>query len=206
MARQARQDVAELLTELLAYPETREDEPLVNSWAAFYGLLSSRLARIGIKVGLRPSWIEDKIQDVFLALLARWQDYRPSRAKEMLALSKKMMHDLAVDEIRRHDRRHVESLDALAVEPTDRGVNERERQTEAEKWNKWVEEKLKELNEENEENCKLFRAHYFDGRSCKDLAAETGFSIRAIEGRLSRMLQKLRHLAKEQSIDIGSTN
>jgi RNA polymerase sigma factor (sigma-70 family) len=196
----ARQDVAEVLAELLAYPVSMGKD---QAWATFYELLGRRLAWIGTRLGLQPARIEDKIQDVFLTLLVRWQEYRPNRAKELLALACKLMHDGAVDELRRRNRRHVESLDELAVNPMDHGTDERGNLVEAETRRRWLDVQLKELNEEEEENCKLLRAHYLEDRLCKELAAETGHSVRAIEGRLARILQKLRRLAEKHPIDDG---
>lgn len=198
MAIHPRLEIAKVLTILLASPATPGVGSLAGTWAHFYRLQTGRLFKVGKKAGLRPDRIADVVQSVFVVMLCRWEEYRPHRPLALLKLTGKVMHDRAVDEMRRDDRHRAESLEALPEEPPAGGVSERACMMEATEQRAWLEARLKELEGEDE-NCALLRAHYLEGRSLAALAAETGYSVAAIKCRITRVLRKLRRLAEKHS-------
>lgn len=75
MRKHPRQDIEAALDALLNEPES-EKVPRADGWAAVQLLWRRHLYLIGRRKRLQEADIEDKIQEVFAAILARWEDHR----------------------------------------------------------------------------------------------------------------------------------
>jgi DNA-directed RNA polymerase specialized sigma24 family protein len=197
MRKHPRQEILKALDALLAEPSP-EARPRADGWTALQPLWFEYLSEIGRQTQLREDEIEDLIQDVLLAILSRWKDYRePGGANRLLALSCKMMHDKGVDVIRRRDRHRPVPLEALPTEPATPGAGEGAGPADREEWHEYACARMDELKRHKEEYYELVYAHHVEGRSCEELAAEQGRSVHAIECAISRGLQMLRGFVAE---------
>jgi DNA-directed RNA polymerase specialized sigma24 family protein len=175
-----------------------EEGPRADGWAVVLPLWRKYLFAVGARMGLQQADIEDKIQEVLLDILARWEEHRRlGSAKRLLALSRQRMHDKVVDEIRRRDRQRGVPLEALPAEPVARGVIEGACSAEREEWNEYLHARMDELKGYNEEYYELVYGHRLKGRSCEELAAEKGRSAHAIECIISGAIEWLRQSVAE---------
>ncbi len=194
MRKHPRQDIEAALDALLKEPAP-EEVPRSDGWAAVQPLWRRHLHLIGRRTRLQNADIEDRIQEVFAAILARWEDYRQLGVGRLLALSRKMMHDKVADEIRRRDRQRALPLEAMPSEPAAGGSSESDSSEDKEEWNKWATARVDELKRWNELYYDLLYAHHVEGRSCKALVAKTGRSVDAIKSLLRRAREEVRRRA-----------
>jgi RNA polymerase sigma factor (sigma-70 family) len=177
---------------------TPENGLRAEEWAILFRLWGRYLSAVGTKWGLPREVMGDFRQSVFLAILRHRECFRgPEGAESLLALSRKLMHDKAVDEIRRRDRHRALSLDALPSEPMEHGSSESACLAEMKERREWLDAGLKELKRYNQEYYELLSALYLKGRSLEALAARTRCSVQAIKCRLTRARQALRRLMKD---------
>ena len=106
MRKHPRQEMEAELDALLKEPAA-EEVPRADGWAAVQPLWRRQLYLIGRGKHMQDADIQDMIEEVFAAILPRWEDHRQLGAGGLLALSRKMMHDKVVDEIRRRDRQRA---------------------------------------------------------------------------------------------------
>lgn len=160
-------------------------------WDDFYRNQSATLRRIAAAKGLPPDQTEDAIQEVWLAALKNLHRFRGENAEQrLLGWMRKVMHYKAVDVHRSMYCRRVLPLDSLPAErmaAKDAG-NDRERSN-------WLAARLDEAGKQESLNCQLLCAHFQDGRTIADLAAEAGLTKKAIECRIYRWISKLRREA-----------
>lgn len=197
MAVHLRSDIAKALHKLLASPLSPGDFSLAKDWKTFYRLQKGRLFRVGREVGLRPGRIEEVLETVWVAMLRHWETLKLRGARVVLNWTRKRMRSRAVDAMRRDDRRRADSLEALAEEPPARGPSQEAVRVRGEELLAWVEARLKELPEKDQANVALLRMRYQERLPLADIAARTGLPIAAIKGRLTRLLRKLRRLARK---------
>ncbi len=177
--------------------ETAENDWRADGWKPLYHLWRWHLSALGAKMRLRPEQVEDLLQDVFLALQGRWEEYRGLGAEALLALSRKLMHDRAVDLIRVRDRHRALPLEALPSEPISRDSSEGPYPTDREEWIEYLRARMDELKRHKKDYFELVYAHHVEGQSSADLAAKAGCSVHAMECRLARAMQALRRFVEE---------
>lgn len=114
----------------------------------------------------------------------------------LLAWSRHVAHNKAVDLRRRLNHRRAESLDDMGIDPVDMGASNI---AEAERLFTSLDSLLEMLRAKQPFNCRLAREHHLNGRSIKELAKETGLTEHAIHNRLHRALNFLRCLAKSKA-------
>ena len=171
-------------------------------WAAFYELQKKRLSKVVIGMRLTPASVDDLVHETWLATLAEWDTFRaPGGARRLLAWTRRVMHDKAVDLIRQQDRHRTVSLDKLASEPIAREPKERAARDEE---LAWLSAALDALREEKPEDCRLLWEHDAERRKLEDLATETGLTVHAIRNRISRLRQQLRPDAARRGLGGGS--
>ena len=174
-----------------------------QQWAVFYELQRKRLAKIGAGMQLAPGRIDDLIQETWLATVTRWDTFRvPGGARRLLAWTRKVMHDKAVDLIRAQDRHRAASLDGLASEPMARdpkGCAAREEEL------AWLSAALDGFCEKKPEDCRLLWEHHAEGRKLEDLAAETGLTVHTIRNRINKLRRQLRRHARRLGLGGGSS-
>lgn len=165
-----------------------------NLWETFYKSQNRRLKRYIAPLRLPPEQVEDVLQEVWRTTMARWDTFRNrGDAWYILAWSRRVAHNKAVDLRRRLNHRRAESLDSVRIEPVD---TKAVRRTESAEKNEMVYSLLAILHREQSKNCWLVREHYLNGRSIKELAEETGLTEHAIHNRLHRAFNRLRNLAE----------
>ena len=172
-----------------------EEVPRADGWAAVQPLWRRQLYLIGRGKHMQDADIQDMIEEVFAAILPRWEDHRQLGAGALLGLSRKMMHDKVVDEIRRRDRQRALPLEALPSEPAAGGSSRSDSSEDKEEWNKWAQARVDELKRCNKRYYDLLYAHRVEGRSCKELAAEAGRSVDAMKSLLRRAREQVRRRA-----------
>ncbi len=190
------QDIEAALNALLNEPAS-EKVPPADRWAAVQPLWCRNLYLIGYRKRLQEADIEDKIQEVFAAILARWEDHQQLGVGRLLALSSKMMHDKVVDEIRRRDRQRTLPLERLPSEPAAGASSESDSLENKEEWNEWALARVDELKRCNKLHYDLLYAHHVEGRSCKELAAKAGRSEDGIKSLLRRAREEVRRSAEK---------
>jgi RNA polymerase sigma factor (sigma-70 family) len=199
MAARLRQRVLASLRALLT--KRRSEGPWEDKWTGVQSQLGRYLAAVGRKMGLQAADVQDRIQEVFLAILPRWEEFRQLRgAERLLALSERIMHDRMVDEIRRRDRHRPLPLETLPSEPRAREPGERDGLAAEERWAR-LEAALNELRQRRKDYYELLCAYYLQGQSCEELAAREGCSVHAMECRISQARRELRRLAAESPAD-----
>jgi DNA-directed RNA polymerase specialized sigma24 family protein len=201
MSERAGQKLEVVLAAVLSTPGALGDTALRDSWYILYPLWRGYLFAVGAKMGLRPEAMEDMIHDVLQRILDRWEKYRQSEAKGVLALSCKAMLNRVWYEFRRRKRWRLVPLDAMCEEPITPGASEDAYVGGRGGPGEWLCMRLVKLDRQQPENCRLLRLHFFEGRSYVDLAAKEGRSVDAIKGRIKRGLQGLRVLMAEHPPD-----
>jgi DNA-directed RNA polymerase specialized sigma24 family protein len=194
MRKHPRQDIEAALDALLKEPAL-EEVLRADGWAAVQPLWRGQLYLIGRRKRLQDADIEDRIQEVLAAILARWEDHRQLGVGRLLVLSRKMMHDKVTDEIRRRDRQRALPLETLPSELAAGGSNESGSSEDKEEWSKWALARVDELKHCNKLYYDLLSAHHVEGRSCKELAAEAGRSVDAMKNLLRRAREEVRRRA-----------
>jgi RNA polymerase sigma factor (sigma-70 family) len=141
--------------------------------------------------------MEDLIQDVFCKALVRWEEFRRlNRPRALLAFMVKVMHDRAVDTIRRLDRCRAVSLEALPAEPMAADGGESTGQLDAMEEREGLEGWLAELEAQHEGYGVLLREHYLEGKTREELAGQRDCSVKAIKSLLQRARQAAKRLAE----------
>jgi RNA polymerase sigma factor (sigma-70 family) len=148
---------------------------------------------------LSPDQTEDAIQEVWLAALKNLHRFRGENAARRLhGWMRKVMRCKAVDARHRMHCHRTLPLDTLPAEPMeakDTGID-RERST-------WLAARLDEATKQESLNCRLLCAHFQDGRTIADLAAEAGLTKKAIECRIYRWISKLRQAAAVDGLPVA---
>jgi RNA polymerase sigma factor (sigma-70 family) len=171
------------------------DRPL---WRELYRLQSRRAFAIAFKVGLPRHQIEELNQEVWLKVLPQWESFRqPGGAKNFLALTRKMLHDEAVDMIRKSDHQRAESFESLPVEPKDCAEAEVTEVLDADELRQSVHAKVCELEKLNRQYAWLLREHYWNERPIAEIAVEMGRTPHAVQSLKRRALQALRQRMKK---------
>jgi RNA polymerase sigma factor (sigma-70 family) len=167
-------------------------DDLLTTNGTFYRMESRRLAVIAAEMKVPPSEIEDVIAEVWLEAAK----YRPRFAggdaeKRLHCWLTLVGHSKAVDALR-HLRRHsCESLDRLKVTLIDDAEARREAVAE---FAEWLDAMLESLRASNEEPHRLLTEHFFHGRSIRELAQESGTTVKSVANRIRRLLIKLHEL------------
>jgi RNA polymerase sigma factor (sigma-70 family) len=165
-----------------------------TQWDTFYRLQNQHLARCIARLRLPPERVEDVLQEVWKATLARWDSFRePEGARRLLAWTRRVAYNKAVDLVRRLNRRRATSLDTPLIELVDTKVV---RTAESARNSEVLETLLEILRCEQSMNWWLVCEHHLKDRSAKELAKETGLTEHAIHNRLNRALNRLRSLAE----------
>jgi DNA-directed RNA polymerase specialized sigma24 family protein len=128
-------------------------------------------------------------------MMARWEEFRrPNGAREWIALSRKIMRDASVDEVRERHRHGGQSLPAELI---DHRASDPASQAEAKDQCEWVIASLKELSHECPDYAWMLREHFLKGRPIKELADERGTTEHAAHCRMTRALKALHRLMSE---------
>ncbi len=176
-------------------PEDWTQHSTKDLWGAFCRSQSQRLARVVAEMKLSREQIEDLTQEVHRKILARWEEFRRlGGAEELLALSSKMMHDDAVDLIRRLNVSRATALDTELAESLVSKVGELAALVAANELRQWLEAGLAELEKENADHAWLLREHFLKERAIQDLAEEKGVTVHALHCQKTRALQEMHQL------------
>lgn len=183
----------ELLKQLLAdeAPAWTEDSH-AKLWAIFTRVHGEYLARLAVKLRVPRHLIEDLVQSVWVKILARWDSFRkPDGARRLLALSRKMLHDMAVDTMRRRDQRRATELDTATTELFADGMRDPLELAIGKEIGESVRAGLQKLREKD---AWLLSEHYLKERPIKELAEEKGLTEKAIRCRMTRAVKALRRI------------
>lgn len=160
----------------------------------FYRMLTGRLIGIAEKMGVPRDECEDVAQDALLEAVKHPEQFRDEHAAQKLCagLTRQIIHNKAVDALRRLEQHPTQSLDALAAESNDlkeakRGEREEQREC--------LEVLLARLRRQEPENYRLLCEHHLQERSYQEMADETGMTANEIGCRLYRTMAKLRRWA-----------
>jgi DNA-directed RNA polymerase specialized sigma24 family protein len=197
MAGRAGEGLLAALVAVLSDPAAPGDAALRENWRKMYGQWSAYLSALGARMGLQQADIEDLIQDVLLAISFRWKAYRHLGAKRLLALSRRIMRDKGIDEIRRRDRHRALPLEDLPCEPTAPGASENAGSADGEDRKKHLHAAMEELKRHNRVYYDVLYEHHVEGRSCEGLARTRGCSVKAMKILLQRARDRLRRLLAE---------
>lgn len=150
---------------------------------AFYELYSARLYRLLLVVTSGDEETAREVQQVVMIKAARKFKVFAGDA-ELWAWLSQVARNAFVDHIRKLAR-HSGQASLDAVTPC---LNFEESRAD-EQLIEWLEQGLAELHPEDRELIELV---YSQGRAQKDLAAESGKTVKSIESKLARLRQKLR--------------
>jgi RNA polymerase sigma factor (sigma-70 family) len=165
-------------------------EALAERWDKFYPQQSALLWRIAVKMKLPRAEIEDVIQDVWLAFFQNLDRFRGVGAARMSAWLQKVMHGKSVDVLRFLGRRWIVCLDAPLAERTAPSRCEIDLE-----WIAWLDTQLAKMHQEDPLNHALLCRHHMEGRAIAELAADADLTVNAVNLRLHRQIEKLRHMA-----------
>lgn len=197
--------MADLLATLLAGLAAPQEDAQKARWGSVSLCLQQCLDRLKIARKLRPDQHEVAIQDTLVAILSNSAKLRSKKTPQLQAWVCRVLHDKAVNAIRRDIKHRAQSLEDLTEEPLDRRVNEGKCRLQVEADCRRLVAGLKALKDEDAQKYELVCAHHLEGRRCKELATETGHSIRAIEDHLARGRRRLGYLTKRLPVDDDSS-
>jgi RNA polymerase sigma factor (sigma-70 family) len=171
------------------------ENPRAGSWEEFARLQGRRLFRIAAELRVPEDQIADLVQKVWLKILSNWASFRgPGGALQLLALSKKMMHDAAVDLLRHLDSARHASLEASAEEPMDAKASNPANVLEMMERREELRAGLANLRTKSPKYAWVLEEHFLKGRSAEELAREKHKTKHAIESQITRALKALRRL------------
>ena len=167
-------------------------DDLLKTNGTFYRMESRRLAVIAAEMKVPHSEIEDVIAEVWLEAVKFRPRFADGDAEQRLHCWLTLVgHSKAVDALR-HLRRHLcESLDRLEEALIDDAEAKREDVAELAEC---LDALLEGLRASNEEAHRLLTEHFFHGRSIRELAQESGTTVKSVANRIRRLLIKLREL------------
>lgn len=173
----------------------------------FHPTTSKELADILVRMKIPPFLIEDLVQEAWLSAVQHSELFDQFEAREpkrrLLGFLTKVVHDKAVDILRRLDCYPCESLDAEEAEPID---DAEAKHAKAAEQREWLETLLAKIRPGHEDNVLLFRLHFFEEYSIQQLAQKFGITTDAVDGRVRRLMNKLREAAEgslEELADAG---
>lgn len=160
----------------------------------FYRKLTGRLIRIAEKIGVPRDEREDVAQEALLEAVKHAEQFQDEYAAQKLCagLTRQLLHNKAVDALRRLERHAAQSLEDLPAETSD--LKEAKR-AEREEQKECLEALLAPLRKQEPENYRLMCEHHLQGRSIQELASEMGMTANEIGCRLYRAMMKLRRRA-----------
>lgn len=196
---QAALNIDEILIRLL---ENMTHDTDGRFWRALYALQSRRLSETAVRMGLPRPRIDNLIQDVWVKILPQWDSLRRAEgARRFLVLTAKMMHDAAVDAMRKSDRRQTESLDSLQTEPPDDNASDPADSMTVQERREGVAAALTALEKAHPKYTWVLRENFLKERSLKELAKERKTTTHALSCLKSRAVQELRRLLLRRETD-----
>lgn len=152
------------------------------------------LRRIAAKVGV-PHWnVEDVIQAALVEAWKRRADFTGADGlRHLRRWLRTVVHNRAVDAVRRREHRACQPLDVGQAEPIDKAERKR---TEMRELRECLAVLLERSQAINQNSHRLMYAHYLEGQSILELAEEEGTTEDAINGRIRRHLKQLRPVAR----------
>jgi RNA polymerase sigma factor (sigma-70 family) len=179
-------DLAHLSDEAVVALVARSDE---GALAELYDRFGRPAYSLALRILRDGALAEDAVQEAFLAVWRRADQFVPERAKASTWIFT-LVHRRAVDLVRREERRRAEPLE-LADEPVGDAADEsawlhleRER----------VQEALRRLPDQQREAIELA---YYGGFSQSELAERLGQPLGTIKSRMFTGLTRLRELLAE---------
>jgi RNA polymerase sigma-70 factor (ECF subfamily) len=149
-------------------------------------------AYVSCRAGRERELAEDTVQEAYMRALAHWR--RNGQPREPLAWLKTVARNLLISHYRRIQPRSLQELD-LDIESDD-----------------WIPDNQNDkaalymcLSKLSSRNSRLLEAFYFEEKSIRDIAAASGLSERAVEGRLRRARQKLGKIFGRYTSEGGTT-
>ncbi|HEY7312111.1 MAG TPA: sigma-70 family RNA polymerase sigma factor [Gemmataceae bacterium] len=169
-------------------------ENLLTTDGTFFRRQSRLMAGRAARMRVPPSDIEDVVQEAWLEAV----EYRlrfASIANEwrLHCWLMRVVHNKAVDALRRLGHQFCEPLSLGEKEPLD---GDEAKRAEASEWCEWLTELLEKVRPGNEQSLRLLCAHFYQERSFVELAHESGLTMCAVDGRIRRLLRKLREQAE----------
>ncbi|HEY7328696.1 MAG TPA: sigma-70 family RNA polymerase sigma factor [Gemmataceae bacterium] len=156
---------------------------------------SARLSNLAAHMKLPKRLIEDAVLEAWPKIVRQWESVRgPNEMQRFLAMSRKIMHDTAVDLLRHCDRHRFASLHDQPAEPIDSKGRDPSDELATKESCECVAAKLEELCREQPNYGWLLSEHYLKERPLEELAAEKGVTKHAMESQKSRALKALRRL------------
>jgi DNA-directed RNA polymerase specialized sigma24 family protein len=169
-------------------------ENLLKTDSAFYRTESKHLAGRVAGLGVPPSEVEDVVAEVWLeAVTYRHRFAGVASERRLHCWLLRVGHSKAVDALRRLGRHLCYPLSMGEEGPIDGA--EAQRATGAEE-SEWLTVLLEKVRWDNEESLRLLCAHFYEECPIQELARESGMTAKSVDGRIRRLLHKLRELAE----------
>lgn len=168
---------------------------LLETDESFYWRVSRRMARSVERMRLPPSEVDRVVADAWLKAV-KHRDFFEGDAIErrLRCWLLRVVHSKAVDAVRRLVALPFDSLDRLEFEFIDHKATE---SAEAADLHECLSVLLEQISPTDEKNLDLLRAHYLQGISIRELARLHGRTIKSVDNRIRRLVDKLRALWHE---------
>jgi RNA polymerase sigma factor (sigma-70 family) len=159
-----------------------------------YRELTLDLSRIATRLGVSPDQCGDMAQEALLHAFKHTEQFRGQTLEDLRSWLAAIVHNVAVDALRRNGRHSCQSLDAMrAVLMDGREAN----RADIAEWSECLVRWLTRLQSEAPGDCRLVCGRYLEARTIPEMAEETGRTAHEISCHLHRGLQKLRSWASQ---------
>lgn len=186
-----------------AHLQRNESEDIVKTSAVesvlrldetFFVVESRRLAALATRMKVPLCEVEDLVQEAWLNVIQHREQFTGVDAKRRVSCwLRRVVHGKAVDLLR---HLHCFPCDSLALEMIDLIDDAETKHAATTEIREWFYELLEKASLGHSENLLLFRMHFFQGFSIPELAHQFDMKACVVEGRIRRLLRKLRELAE----------
>lgn len=151
----------------------------------FFARINRQLDDILAKMCVRAGDREDLIAEAWLRAVQARERFAGDEAEHyLLCWLRRVVHFVAVDQIRRSVRLARQALDGRLREPIDEAEAKRAEMAE---WLEHVSTLLEKFSRAHEINVRLFHQHFFHGYSLRYLAQQYGMTRKGIDHRIRRV-------------------
>lgn len=163
---------------------------------AFFRRESRLLAVVAARMRVPMSEMEDLLQEAWLSAVEHRDQFEEVELKPRLhGWMRAVIYGKAVDLQRHLGCRSCQSLSEEAIDLIDETPARSAAMAEL---REWLDALLAEASQGNEENLRLLHAFFFQERSINELAQQFGMTGDAVKGRIRRLAQRARALAKRK--------
>jgi RNA polymerase sigma factor (sigma-70 family) len=195
-----------LLASLQVYLDYRasggeSDRHTVGAWARFFALANPLVRRIASSPGGSRADVENKVQDVWIAILSRFPRIRGRTRRDNLARLLAVIARHAISDYHRSpSRRLLPSLDPADAATLPGRESSPLRVVERRETCREVRSRLKELRRQNSEAAfRLMHLRWIEGKDYEEIAAVLDCTAKQVRDRHRRGLLTLRSIIRDST-------